>query len=255
METITVKDCGALLGEINEFADWPDYIYRGHSQSDWALESTLSRALKRLKYENKEELVRRHLQRFQLKIRGRRGSHPRALSDNELWALGQHFGLFTPLLDWTQSPYVALFFALIRLEPSSTGMRTLWALNTYDVDGINEFHQKNQVDSSMWSLELVNPILDENSRLLNQDGLFTKISIKNTVDNWVSAASDLGWVTLYKIDFPENIRNEALSYLNLMNINYSSLFPDLVGSSLWTNIELEQTDYIEAQQEKFWSNQ
>src|SRR5688572_7898783 len=104
---IKVDNWGDLVAKVNSaFADWPMYIFRGHAQSDWLLESTLSRALRKIKYSDKTDLVEKHLERFKLRVRGRRGKNPRQLSENELWALGQHFGLYTPLLDWSQSPYV-----------------------------------------------------------------------------------------------------------------------------------------------------
>lgn len=37
-----------------------------------------------------------------------------------------------------------------------------------------------------------------------------------------------------------------------MNINYSSLFPDLIGSSLDANIRIEQVDYLKERRDVIW---
>ena len=251
IEKEKIDDLDELFHLINEnFSYWPAYIYRGHAQSSWKLESTLSRALKNIKYSDKEDLVKDHFYNFCLEIRGRRGSNPKNLSENEVWALGQHYGLHTPLLDWTQSPYVALFFALASKEKSPSGLRTLWALHSTDVQLMSEWYKTNKPTENKWQIELINPTLDENSRLVNQNSLFTKIDIENDIETWVKKGPNFDWVTLYRIDVSEKIRDKALAILDLMNINYSTLFPDLLGSSSHTNIKLEQVDFILKQQGK-----
>ncbi|MBC7936283.1 MAG: hypothetical protein H7Y86_13110 [Rhizobacter sp.] len=75
------------------------------------------------------------------------------------------------------------------------------------------------------------------------------------IESWVSKAPSVGnWITLYKITYPDSLRQKALSYLNLMNINYSSLFPDLDGSSKNTNRKLLDIDYYNKRKKLEWDD-
>jgi hypothetical protein len=104
-------------------ANSPAYLYRGQADVEWRVESALDRMESRYpktknywgknpEYFDCPPAARDvHLEAFKEAVRGKRGPSPHELSEDEWWALAQHHGLATPLLDWTYSPFVALFFA------------------------------------------------------------------------------------------------------------------------------------------------
>jgi hypothetical protein len=232
-----------LLFLINDsFTLYPDYIFRGQSQDNWKIESSLTRLLRN------SELVRdldifeqTQLKDFKLKSRGL-GLDLSNMKDDEVWAIGQHFGLATPLIDWTNSPFVAVFFAIIGKNKSETGRRTIWAFNLPDLDLFDK-ESKNKIT-------IIEP-LDNNKRLVNQNGLFIKLPINHDFESMVENQPNQDWVSLYKISFPDEIINQALLALNLMNINYSSLFPDFEGASLACNQNLQLYNYVTDLRDKF----
>lgn len=135
-------------------------IYRGQRRYDWQIAATLTREFAGGAIP--PDMSQRLLDRFRLAMRGR-GTDMNGNDDNEIWAFGQHFGLATPLLDWTESPFVALFFAFAQEDDPAekpNDSRAVFSLN------------RGLVEDLLPDL-FFEPVLGENARLVNQAGLFT----------------------------------------------------------------------------------
>ena len=121
-----------LLEANNNFKG---FIFRGQPRSSYSLVPGIARnydhrkAYEQIKY---CESIEQHFNRFKIAIRG----HVDLLNITNMdkmniWALGQHFGLKTPLLDWTASPWVALYFAFREkhIEKNTREDRAVYFLN------------------------------------------------------------------------------------------------------------------------------
>lgn len=222
-------------------------IWRGQRRSDWSLETSLDRLFGKLGMlsfgpSELERLSGLHLEAFKYAARGRRGQSPPRLDPNEWWSLGQHYGLATPLLDWSRSPFAAAYFAFDESASDPTSHRVVYALDQSAVEFKNDELQ-NGVSLEIGRLpiiEFIEPLSDENPRLVSQGGLFTRSPISVPIESWVLRAFEgIQQPILRRIEIPDADRGVCLSSLDRMNINHLSLFPDLSGASRFANLKLE----------------
>jgi len=228
-----------------EMLDYTNYIYRGHGDSLWKLEPTIDRVIKFPKSKRRETL----LESFKLEIRGRRGRNPPPLeTEYDYWALGQHHGLHTPLLDWTESPFVSLFFAAEKALEIKSKKLSVFALSQNCVEkrnkNIREDDAIKPINGRKPTVRIFKSNSDENNRLVSQRGLFTRGPNNMDLEAWIKAfEGTVGAMELIKITMPNKDISDCLRYLNRMNINNSTLFPDLSGASEYCNKKLKIQKY------------
>lgn len=276
IEVVTLYSWSDFPNYINRvMLDYQEYVWRGQRNESWPLESTLDRLDKK----KKEKISRKeHLDSFKYSVRGRRGPNPPQLeSENDWWALGQHYGLATPLLDWTHSPFVSLYFAFIDEGKPSTEYRAIYSLHTPTIIGMAEYLRVKEINRNNDKIkeleaqgkyseaavsesikiepqiEFVRPFSDENQRLISQNGVFVRLPAGQDLETWINnffedymtdGTEDYSiGTTLLKLLIPNKNRNECLKALNRMNINHSTLFPDVHGASIFCNTCAEIDNY------------
>ncbi|NHM08355.1 FRG domain-containing protein [Flavobacterium sp. CYK-4] len=214
--------------------DSSNYIFRGQKEEEWKIEPTLIRHCREFKGIKFNTILNSHLSNFKYSVRGRANNLKDIIDDeDELWALGQHYGLKTPLLDFTDSPYVAAYFAFYESD-SDSKYRIIYGLSQAAVKN----HLKDDIT-------FFKPLSGHNQRLISQGGSFIKFKTENDIQTLIlnKFKSDESKIKLYVIRIPNNDRNLCLKFLNNMNINHNSLFPDLLGASIYSNTKLEIKNY------------
>lgn len=257
---IAMPDWHAFMNYVTtNLIEFDSYIWRGQRDPSWKLEPTIDRLCDKSKWFQAYETRESVLENFQYACRGRRGRNPPPLlTENEWWALGQHFGLATPLLDWSHSPFVAAYFALHEEVENDSSGRAVFALYKPSIEiraaeilNIDKAERKRTGitrgllgGSTTLAIEFFKPFSDENQRLVNQNGLFSRSNSGEDIEEWVGRNFvGSNHMILIKFVIPTSARVDGLKVLNRMNINHLTLFPDLDGAAKFCNMKEKITGY------------
>lgn len=218
--------------------------FRGQSDARWGLTTTLERFEATL-LDDISGTDNTILKIFKKQLRGR-GVIPRVdpSSDDELLALGQHYGLPTPLLDWSESFYIALFFAYADEFSNDCENVAIWGMHTYITNIFEKFNENSALGKGgepYPELKLIDPFTEFNDRLLSQTGVFVKkpsnLSVVDVVKNYCKGNSSAP--VLSKITMPSSEREIVLNNLDAMNINWSTIYPGFEGAAKNAKLQLQ----------------
>lgn len=252
MAEIRVSSWNELQDALFEEAYVPDigryrsrYAFRGLSDADYPLETTLIR-LKGC-YADLERHLLRNFRKY---------AHRDVVQRDSVWhwlSVAQHYGLPTRLMDWTYSPFFAMHFATANIEKIDRD-GVIWGVNylrTHELvptqlstilqdEGANVFTvemlskamtslaELDALSKEPFSLFFEPPSIDD--RIVNQFAFFSIISDPTIpMDYWLKEHPDI-W---RKIIIPAELKWEIRDKLDQSNITERVLFPGLDGLTAW----------------------
>jgi hypothetical protein len=263
-----------------EFVDWQDQLqgswcFRGHGEFDWGLFTSLDRAIRRevrtknthsIFHGNRSTELREILFRFKQQAHLYLNHLP-ADEDVASWiALMQHYGAPTPFLDWTASPYVAMYFAIEEERKEGT-CSAIWAVDLDwleragrrlldageetlaleprpRADRINALLARTVLGEEKESVTIRIDPMKSNDRIATQQGI-----LLCRLYHWASFGQILLGMLMHtevpdqpvirKLAVEGSMRSDCLHKLRAMNIDRASLFPGLDGFGKSLRLELE----------------
>lgn len=202
-------------------------IYRGQ-EKDWSLLPSIGRDTSF----SSEEILKILRKEEDILIEYRRLSYPYLDSnlkyyDWDFLALAQHHRLPTRLLDWTGNPLIALFFACIKeKEKCDYSDRIVWMLAVDPIEFINSGSGK---PFEQEGIRIFKPN-HITKRIISQNGWFTVHKFEK--DKIIPLNENVKYnLRMVKMRIPDTERNDILAMLDVMGVNYFSVFPDLEGLS------------------------
>jgi len=244
----TFKSTGSFL---------PAWNFRGQSNYNWSLQPSFARICTDYNLTDQDDACRLELSllrtfkmhsqlfaEFDTKLDFKKSVVP-------TWSQMQHFGTPTRLLDWSDSPLVALYFAVSSLSKNDAAV---YMINN-EVIGHFSDNQKGKIDLDnlldppyKGKIQTIIPMTSSH-RSMKQQGVFS-VSDDPLADHWdLIQGLELPPNSYYKVRIPFIKKLGILQWLRGNNIKADVLFPDAVGFAK----NLEEILYIRLN-ERNWKN-
>jgi len=220
MNTIRVNDWKEFKHRLDGYAQQPrlrrqQMLFRGQGRTSWKLQTTLDRHKLFSSDADRNVYVSELLDDFRTEAIRVGFPSLKELTGDALELLARHHGLPSPLIDWTDSPYIAAYFALTDPQVSIVEPAVVWVLD------------KAQFTPDPALIDLIDDdkLLLFNRRAVQQRGSFLRVAtILQPTEVLLDAA-------LTKFEIPVSDVQHALADLDSMTINSTNLFCDLDGAA------------------------
>jgi hypothetical protein len=230
---------------VPTFTSKRGYVWRGQQRdecSGWDLRSSFDRAVTTKDQNDRTIKLQDHLHRFKQRMNL---LFPNVLppDDVDIWALGQHYGLKSPLLDWSTCPFIAAYFAFIAgSDPTdkSDTHRYVYGLNRSIERLMTKQKKAAALISSDRSVPFIDQLQNPSPRFNAQKGIFTKAFQGNDINQYVDtlARKRPNEQVIIKIRIPTSERDEFLRQLHLTNMDHTTLLLDLREAVDYCNAQL-----------------
>ena len=213
----------------------PSFLFRGQRDADWGLETSLEVLInKRLEadYGRHEGVLKAALRRFQQDILADpdfRHAGVRREDDPEPWVpqLARHYEAPADFTDWTESPYVAAFFAFSALltQTPLEAVRGSTFVGVWAVKNAKRWQDKKYIVEG-------DPMAGSNPRLTGQKGWFFRRS--DDCKRWKKYLSKNR--ILFAIPAVEAL--DAIRDLEMMGLSHRSLYTGVQGYAESMRLEM-----------------
>lgn len=255
-----VADISELMHELNVLPN--NFIYRGQASSQWSLQSALERILGNTwssDYARKFETF--SLEVFKSKYHIYSGNEHRPTSKLSWLSIMQHYGVPTRLIDFTTSPYIALYFALETYAPLSKEDLAIYAIDysalmQASIDYIrmkdSNFNETRStieckkdhifediVDRNSYGIAWVTEPIELNARIDRQSGTFLISGNLEMAIETILNQPLYNNVKMKKIIIPSQVYEGVYVALRKMSINSKSIYGDLSGLAKAIRMEMQ----------------
>jgi len=233
-----------LVSQISEFKNtatlYPNYLFRGQADNSWGLEPSLTRiAIKRqLTRQETLQLERECINKFSISSRNLLPVEntisllPDMNGDLDFLGWGvvmQHYSAPTRLLDWSCSPWVALYFACCEQDKDASIFIADYRKVVADGDSRlrtigKGFYKLSTEQDSQDILHFITS-RNTNERIEAQQGMFSACT--NPLIDHKQLIKNVGG--LHEIVIPQHMKHEIMSELYRMNITAKTLYPGIDG--------------------------
>lgn len=272
----TVDELFKLIETLSFSSSNNEIVFRGQSDSKWPLESTLTRHSRnrftQLAITHMDETLNRFFNH--LASVGQLPEQFQSMTRRTKLEYARHYGLPSPLIDFSRSPYVALWQAMNGKRPWEAGNASLYALDVNKLGILWQIYCGNAADAfaqfrhsearelfeheyPINTLQFIALPTSWNTRMLRQMGTFVYDSLQygrgvdfTDLEDFIRKGVDPRGpdpdhenFTIHKILVPYREAKNVFRRLDLMGINGTRLFDnhegavaDVVNSYVWEGV-------------------